>query len=135
MYAKFVFLQNEFVGKIFIGNFFAKHYFLAKICFGWTFFVGPIFSGNFLWRNFFCAKSFIWVNVLAIYFWLNFLFKRSLWQLEYALKGPRTLPLKFDQNCASNSWDIANMDKCRQDKCCMGKWLFENCFRLPRVNG
>ena len=43
----------------------------------------------------------------------------SLWQLEYVQIGPMNLPSKFDQNRASNSRDIADMDKCRQDKCCM----------------
>ena len=39
----------------------------------------------------------------------------SLWQLEYVQIGPMNVPSKFDQNWASNSWDIADMDKCLQD--------------------
>ena len=42
----------------------------------------------------------------------------SSWQLESVKDGPKNLPLKFGQNRASNSWDIADMDKCPQDKCC-----------------
>ena len=49
--------------------------------------------------------------------------------------GPRNLPFKFGQNQASNSWDIADMDKYRWNKCYMDKCLFDNCFRLSRVNG
>ena len=30
--------------------------------------------------------------------------------------GPRTICLKFDQNWASNSLDITDMNKCPQDK-------------------
>ena len=32
-----------------------------------------------------------------------------------------TLPLKFSQNRVSNSWDIPNMYKCHQNKCCLDK--------------
>ena len=58
-----------------------------------------------------------------------------LWYLEYVRKDPRNQPPKFGQNRTSNSWDIADMDKCRKDKCCMDKCLFDNCLRLSRVNG
>ena len=34
----------------------------------------------------------------------------SPWQLESVLDDPRILPLKFGQNRASNSWDIANYE-------------------------
>ena len=40
----------------------------------------------------------------------------SWWQLQSIVYVPRTLCLKFDPNQASNSWDIADMDKCLQDK-------------------
>ena len=30
-----------------------------------------------------------------------------------------TLPLKFSPNCVSNSWDIPDMYKCHQNKCCL----------------
>jgi len=46
------------------------------------------------------------------------------WQLESGQDGPRNLPLKFGQNQVNNSWDILDMDKCRQDKCCLDK-----CYR------
>ena len=59
----------------------------------------------------------------------------SLWQLEYVQIGPKNLPLKFGQNRASNSRDIADMDKCHQDNCCMDKCPFDNCLGLSRVNG
>ena len=59
----------------------------------------------------------------------------SLCQLEYGQIGPMNLPSKFDQNKASNSRDIADMDKCRQDYCCMDKCPFDNCLGLSRVNG
>ena len=36
-------------------------------------------------------------------------------------KGSRNLPLKLDHHRVSNSWDIPDMDKCRQDKCFLGK--------------
>ena len=34
----------------------------------------------------------------------------SLYQLESVLEVPRNLPLKFGQNRASNSWDIADIE-------------------------
>ena len=45
----------------------------------------------------------------------------SSWQLESVHKGPRNLHLKFGQNRISNSWDISEMNKCHQDKFCLGK--------------
>ena len=59
----------------------------------------------------------------------------SFWKLKYVQIGPRNLPLKFGQNRTSNSWDIVDMDKCRQDKCCLDKCPFDYCLRLSRVNG
>ena len=44
----------------------------------------------------------------------------SLWQLD-VLDVPRNLPVKFHQNRVSNSWDIPDMDICREDKCCVDK--------------
>ena len=35
--------------------------------------------------------------------------------------GPWNLPLKFGWNCVSISWDIPDMDKCRQDKYYLNK--------------
>ena len=34
----------------------------------------------------------------------------SPWQLGSVKDGPRNLPLKFGQNQASNSWDIADIE-------------------------
>ena len=34
----------------------------------------------------------------------------SLGHLEYVKEGPRNHPLKFGQNRASNSWDIADFE-------------------------
>ena len=45
----------------------------------------------------------------------------STWQLTSVKEGSRNVPLKFGQNRVSNSWDIINMNKCRQDKCCLYK--------------
>ena len=45
----------------------------------------------------------------------------SWWQLKSVVYVPRTLCLKFDPNRASNSWDIADMNKCPRDKCCLDK--------------
>ena len=33
------------------------------------------------------------------------------------IKAPKKLVRKFSQNWVSNSWDIPDMDKFRQDKC------------------
>ena len=65
----------------------------------------------------------------------------SIWQLSYIVKsewvivkdGPRKLTMKFGQNWVSNSWDIVDMDKYFQDKCCIDKHPFDNCLRLSRV--
>ena len=35
--------------------------------------------------------------------------------------GPRNLPLKFGQNWVKNCWDIADVEKCNQDKFCLDK--------------
>ena len=35
--------------------------------------------------------------------------------------APRSLLLKFGQNRLCKCWDIPDMDKCRQDKCCLDK--------------
>ena len=40
---------------------------------------------------------------------------------EYVTYGPRNLHLKFGKNQVSNTWDIPDMDKCYQDKCCLDK--------------
>ena len=44
-----------------------------------------------------------------------------MWQLESFLDVSRNLPLRCHKNRVSNSWDIPDMDKCRQDKCCLNK--------------
>ena len=43
-------------------------------------------------------------------------------------------PLKFGQNGISKSWDIPDMDKCRQDKCCLDKCHSDSVFaEFPRL--
>ena len=69
----------------------------------------------------------VWVlNILQCTVW-----KILIFPLRYNLASYRTFYfdqalnkgscLKFDQNRASNCWDIADMDKCPQDKCCLNK--------------
>ena len=137
----FFFIKNIFGEK----NFRAKIFFVANIysfrkiifdhfCFGnnflATFFLVKIFfSENFILQNLFLAK-FLFGEIFLQNFFANFLVRQkkiltnflqmSLW-LEYIQDGPRNLPLKFGQNQVSNSWDIPDMDKCRQDKCCLDK--------------
>ena len=46
------------------------------------------------------------------------------------------LPLKFGHNWVSDSWDIADMEKCRQDKCFVNKChltvgICSRCFQEP----
>ena len=45
----------------------------------------------------------------------------SPWQQESGQDCPRNLLLKFGQNQVNNSWDILDMYKCREDKCCLDK--------------
>ena len=45
----------------------------------------------------------------------------SPWQSESVLDVHMNLPLKFHQNQVSNSWDIPDMYKCREEKCCVDK--------------
>ena len=47
--------------------------------------------------------------------------------------GPRNLTLKFGQNLVSNRWDIPDMDKCYQDKCCLNKCHHNSLNLLTRV--
>jgi len=42
-------------------------------------------------------------------------------QLASIKDGPINIPLRFGQNRVSNSWDIPDMDKSRQVKCCLNK--------------
>ena len=46
----------------------------------------------------------------------------SLWQLESVLDVPRNLHSQFGKKQVSNSWDIADMDKCCQDKFNCDSW-------------
>ena len=58
----------------------------------------------------------------------------SIWQWFYIVKnewvivkyGPRKLTMKFGENWVSNSWDIVDMDKYFQDKCCIDKHPFDS---------
>ena len=59
----------------------------------------------------------------------------SLWWLASVIDDPRDLSLKFGQNQVNNSWDIPDMDKCRQDKCSPDKchpWQLEYVQDGPR---
>ena len=49
----------------------------------------------------------------------------SLWQLTSVEDGPRKLTLNFGQNRISNSGDIADLDKCHQDKYCMDELQYD----------
>ena len=57
----------------------------------------------------------------------------SLWRLAFVNNGPRNLPLKFGQNQVTNSWDIPDVDKCRQDKCCLDKYRGDSCSLLYMI--
>ena len=48
--------------------------------------------------------------------------------------GPKKICIQknFGQNWVSNSWDIPDMDKCRQDKCCLDKCNHESVLDVPR---
>ena len=59
----------------------------------------------------------------------------SPWQLESFLNVQRNLPLKFHQNWVSNSWDISDMGKCRQDKCFLNKCHPNSWNLLKMVQG
>ena len=48
---------------------------------------------------------------------------------------PGTLPLMFGHNTVSDSWDIADMDKCHQDICCLDKCHLESWHLLKIVPG
>ena len=57
-------------------------------------------------------------------------------QLESVKDGPRNLLLMSGQNQISNSWDIPDKDKCRQDKGCIDKcdltvWICSRCSQEP----
>ena len=133
-----IFFDGIFFGKIFFGKIFSANclFFFQKISMA-KFFLQNIFFAKFFRQTFFSANIF-WIHFFrwnfefGKFFWSKILFsatflgglyflKMSLWQLGYVQKGPRNLPLKFGQNLASKSWDIADMDKRRKDKCCMDK--------------
>ena len=59
----------------------------------------------------------------------------STWQLESVQDGPWNLLSKFGQNQVSNSWDITDMDKCRQSKCCLDKCRHDNWNKFKMVPG
>ena len=60
----------------------------------------------------------IWTNVARTYMLPG---QISPWKLAHAKDCPTNLLSKFGPNRFSNSWDIPDMDKCRQDKSCMDK--------------
>ena len=61
---------------------------------------------------------------LGLTFWAKFLWFDTIFGkffLACIKDSARNIPLKFDQNRVSNSSDTPNMDKSRQDKCCLDK--------------
>ena len=60
--------------------------------------------------------------LLLLLFFCLMLWQMSPWTSASVRNGPRNLSLKFGKNRVSNSWDIPDMDKCRQDKCCPDSW-------------
>ena len=83
-----------------------------------------------------------WINV-TMTVWIS-----SRWSNEFTFKvrsksgqyqsvkdGPRNQLLKFGQIQVSNSWDITDMDKCRQDKCCLDKCRHDSWNQFKRVPG
>ena len=57
------------------------------------------------------------------------------WQLESAQDRPRNLLLKFDQNQVNNSGDFLDMDKYRQNKCCLDKCHHDSWNLFKMVKG
>ena len=139
------FCQNFFLANIFLAIFFWRNFFGGKIFYCWNFTAingissrlsqGPTFK--VWWKSGQWQLRYSWYGQMSQGQMLPE--QMSLWHLEYVKKGPRNQPLKFGQNRASKSWDIADMDKCCQDKCCNVAWtnihLFDNCLRLERVSG
>ena len=122
--------------KIFLWNFFCEIFFSAR------FFFTISFSGEFiLQKNVFAfrlkyfGKKFEYEIFFQSFFWWNvysfqkkklrrklFIGKKSfLATIFFPVKTFFLRNLKFGQNWVSNSWDIPDMDKCRQDKCCQDK--------------
>ena len=56
-------------------------------------------------------------------------------QYQSVKDGPRNQLLKFGQIQVSNSWDITDMDKCRQDKCCLDKYRHDSWNQFKMVPG
>ena len=73
------------------------------------------------------------VTVEIFLIWTNVARKNLAWTnvTVTVLDVPRNLPLKFGQNRASNSCDIADMDKCRQDKCHLTVGICSRCSQEP----
>ena len=68
----------------------------------------------------------------------NICVKKSLDQNKrglHKLSPPKIGSTKFGQNQGSNSWDIADMDKCHQDICCLEKCHLESWHLLKIVPG
>ena len=91
--------------------------------FGWI----PIFDENlFEWRTFwsrnFCTKAYFSEKFLDT--------KKFKVQKIWSKSG---LNAKFGQNWFSSSWDIADMDKCHQVKCCLNKCHYDSWHQLKTL--
>ena len=58
-----------------------------------------------------------------------------LQQLKYVQDSHKNLPLKSRQNWVSNSGDILDIDKCRQDKGCLYKCHLDSWHLLKMEPG
>ena len=105
-HGEFFFVPTDPIGKN--TPFGSEIFFCRKnFCFG------KYFGPTFFWLN--------WVQSQLRYYWNGHMLPGQMSQLAFVKDCPKNLSLKFGQNRASNSWDIADMDKCSQDKCCQDK--------------
>ena len=112
----YIFYEYSF-GEIFLQNFiFWPKKMFDKIFFATIFFsencFTKFFGKNFLGANFFRRK-------FCVLFLRNFYKCHcDCWNMFKMVPGTY---LKFGQNRVRNRGDIPDMDKCRQDKCCLDK--------------
>ena len=55
--------------------------------------------------------------------------------VQYNLGPQKVKPKKFVEHFVSNSWDIPDMDKCRQEKCCLDKCQHDSWNQFKMVPG
>ena len=113
--------------QIFLGHMSVLQLAFAKDCLGNLFFRHKFVFRRNNFCNFFLAKFLFCKKIMGKSFEMKFFYLRyswygqmsqgqilpgqmSSWQLESVLDVSRNLPLKFGQNWASNSWDIANIE-------------------------